>query len=60
MKANKLERLKADGWKIGSAEGFLQLSEEEARLVTLKLSLISAVKNYASNASSCKSTSHNA
>lgn len=44
MKTDKLERLQAVGWKVGSAEDFLQLSDEEARLVTLKLSLISAVK----------------
>ena len=44
MKSDKLERLQAVGWKVGSAEVFLQLSDEEARLVALKLSLISAVK----------------
>jgi len=44
MKADKLARLQATGWKVGSAKDFLQLSEEEARLVALKFSLISAVK----------------
>ena len=44
MKTAKLERLQAVGWKVGSAEDFLQLSDNEARLVALKLSLISAVK----------------
>lgn len=44
MKTDKLARLQAAGWKVGGAEGFLQLSEEEARLVALKLSLINAVK----------------
>jgi len=44
MKTDKLERLQAVGWKVGSAEDFLQLNEEEARLVALKLALISAVK----------------
>lgn len=44
MNTDKLERLQADGWKIGSTEDFLQLNEEETRLVALKLSLISAVK----------------
>ena len=44
MKANKLDRLKASGWEVGSTEDFLQLSDEESRLVELKLSLISAVK----------------
>jgi ribosome-binding protein aMBF1 (putative translation factor) len=44
MKTAKLERLQAVGWKVGSAEDFLQLSDDEARLVALKLSLISAIK----------------
>lgn len=44
MKSAKLERLQAAGWKIGNAEDFLQLSDEEAQLVALRLSLISAVK----------------
>lgn len=44
MKTAKLERLQATGWKVGSAEDFLQLSDEEVRLVALKLALISAVK----------------
>ena len=44
MKTDKLAHLQADGWKVGSAEDFLQLSDEEAQLVALKFSLISAVK----------------
>ena len=44
MNTDKLARLQATGWKAGSAEDFLQLSEEEARLVALKFSLISAIK----------------
>jgi len=44
MKTDKLARLQAAGWKVGNAEEFLQLSDEEAQLVALKLSLISAVK----------------
>ena len=44
MKTDKLERLQAAGWKTGNAEDFLELSDEEARLVALKLALISAVK----------------
>ena len=44
MKTTKLERLQAAGWKVGSAADFLALSDEEAQLVALKLSLISAVK----------------
>lgn len=44
MSAGKLKRLQAAGWKVGSAKDFLQLSDEEAMLVELKLSLMSAVK----------------
>ena len=44
MKTPKLERLQAVGWKVGSAQDFLQLSDEEAQLVAIKLALISAVK----------------
>ena len=44
MKTAKLERLQAADWKVGSAQDFLQLSDEEAQLVALKLALISAVK----------------
>lgn len=46
MKTNKLERLQAAGWKVGNTEDFLQLSDEEAQLVALKLSMINAVKNH--------------
>jgi len=53
MKAEKLERLQSAGWTVGNAEDFLQLSEEEARLVALKLSLNS-------EANSRKLTSRNA
>lgn len=42
MKTDKLERLQAAGWKVGSTEDFLQLNDEDAWLVALKLSLISA------------------
>ena len=45
-KTNKLDRLKADGWKVGNAEDFLQLSDEKAQLIELKLSLISAHRNH--------------
>lgn len=50
MKTGKLTRLQAVGWKAGNAEDFLQLSDEETRLVALRLSLISVVKSHASNA----------
>ena len=44
MKSEKLERLQANGWKVGSLESFLQLSEEERQLVDLKISLSGAVR----------------
>ena len=45
MKPETVERLRADGWKVGSAASFLQLSDEERRLVDLKLSLSRAVRH---------------
>jgi len=44
MKAEKRKRLEAAGWKVGSAEDFLELSPEEAALVEMKLSLSQALK----------------
>ncbi len=44
MNAAKLKRLRAAGWKIGTAKDFLKLSDEEAMLVELKLSLADALK----------------
>lgn len=44
MKKEKKQRLEAAGWKVGSAEEFLELSEEEAELVELKLGLAHAFK----------------
>ena len=40
----KLKKLRAAGWKVGNAKEFLELSDEEAKLVELKLSLVDAVK----------------
>ena len=39
MKKSKLDRLRAAGWKVGSAREFLDLSKEEAALIDLKLAL---------------------
>ena len=39
MQANKRRKLEAKGWKVGNAEDFLGLSEEEAAYVDLKLRL---------------------
>ena len=44
MNAGKFKKLQAAGWKVGSARDFLNLSDEEVKLVELKLSLINAVK----------------
>lgn len=44
MKPGKLRKLRAAGWKVGSAKDFLKLSDEEAALVELRLALTSAVK----------------
>ncbi len=39
MDKNKMELLKAKGWKVGSTEEFLDLSEEELAYIELKISL---------------------
>src|SRR5258706_5739439 len=44
MNAAKLRRLRAPGWKIGSTRNFLRLTDEEAMLVELKVSLAGALK----------------
>ena len=44
MKASKLKKLEKAGWKVGSAAEFLELSEAEEVLVSIKLSLAAKVK----------------
>lgn len=44
MKASKMKRLKAAGWKAGSVKEFLRLSDDEAALLELKLALVAAVR----------------
>ena len=44
MKSTKLKRLKATGWKVGTIKDFLGLTNQEAALVEVKLSLIDALK----------------
>jgi len=44
MNSTRLKRLRAAGWKVGSTKDFLKLSDEEAMLVELKLSLTDALK----------------
>ena len=44
MRTAKVRRLKAAGWKIGSAKDFLRLSDQEAALVEVKLCLADALR----------------
>lgn len=44
MKPEKKKHLEERGWKVGSAEEFLELTPQEATLVELRLKLADAVK----------------
>ena len=44
MKTAKRKKLEADGWKVGSASDFLELTEAEEALVTMKLALAENLK----------------
>ncbi len=44
MNAAKRKKLEAAGWRVGSAQEFLGLSEEESVIVSIKLALADAVK----------------
>lgn len=44
MKPKKKKRLEKKGWRVGSAEEFLELTPQEAALVELRLKLADAVK----------------
>lgn len=44
MKKTKMEKLKAAGWKVGSAKSFLGLSKEEAALVEIKVALAASLR----------------
>lgn len=46
METSKQRRLQKGGWKLGSAEEFLGLSDVEARLVQARLGLSAAVRRY--------------
>ncbi|MEM7437754.1 MAG: helix-turn-helix transcriptional regulator [Myxococcota bacterium] len=39
MKSTKRKRLEAEGWKVGSAQDFLSLTDEEVEYIELQLSL---------------------
>jgi predicted transcriptional regulator len=45
MKASKRKALEAAGWKVGSASEFLELSDAEAMLVNMKLTLAQHVRD---------------
>ncbi|MDJ0927529.1 MAG: helix-turn-helix transcriptional regulator [Gammaproteobacteria bacterium] len=45
MRQRKRKALEAKGWKLGSAEDFLGLAEEELALIELKIALGNAVKH---------------
>lgn len=44
MKKPKADRIRAGGWKIGDAQEFLGLSDEEAALIEVKLALADCVR----------------
>jgi len=45
MKAAKRRKLEANGWKVGSTADFLELSNEEAAYIELKLKLANRLKD---------------
>lgn len=44
MDPEKKKRLETKGWKVGSAEEFLELTPQEAALIELRLKLADAVR----------------
>ena len=44
MHKQKRKALEADGWKVATSQEFLDLSDEEAALIDLKLALGRALK----------------
>ena len=44
MKRTKKEKLQKNGWKAGSATDFLELTEEEAAMIELKIALARDLK----------------
>lgn len=45
MRENKRKRLRARGWKVGSAKDFLGLNDQEAAFIELKLRLASSLRD---------------
>ncbi|MEP6917744.1 MAG: helix-turn-helix transcriptional regulator [Acidobacteriota bacterium] len=56
MKQTKRARLEAHGWRVGSAQEFLDLSAEEAALVETKLRLSRAVRERRAKLSQSQAT----
>ena len=48
MFPEKRKKLEAKGWKVGSADEFLQLTPEEVEYIELKLTLRKYVKKHQS------------
>lgn len=46
MNSARKKRLESGGWKVGTASEFLSLSEEEARIVEMKLALSVSLKKH--------------
>lgn len=44
MKASRIRKLRAAGWQVGTAQEFLGLSDDEARLLRMRLGLVSAIR----------------
>lgn len=44
MKKSKQQRLKKAGWKVGTAQEFLALSDEENALIEMKLALANSLR----------------
>ena len=44
MNHGKMEKLKQAGWKVGTTQEFLGLSDEEAALIEIKLALAKSLK----------------
>ena len=57
VREDKRRRLKAKGWKIGTAQEFLHLSAEEAAYIDLKARLATSLRERRRSAAGASSTS---
>ena len=44
MKNSKIKKLESKGWKVGTADEFLNLSKEESEFIRIKLALAQSLK----------------